>query len=158
MKDEIRLRSVMEADLPFLFAYQLDREANYMAAFTAKDPTDREAFEAKWARILGDEGVVARVVLVKGKVAGSFLCFDMFGRRQVGYWLGRDWWGRGIATAGLGLFLEEVGERPLYAQVAYDNYGSLRVLAKCGFERWGMERGMALGRGEEIDEVVMILR
>jgi RimJ/RimL family protein N-acetyltransferase len=51
----------------------------------------------------------------------------------VGYWLGRSYWGRGIATRALALFLPLVPARPLYAHVASHNTGSMRVLVKCGF-------------------------
>src|ERR1700730_10727135 len=41
---EVLLRDVMSSDLPIFFEQQLDSDANHMAAFTAKDPTDRDAF------------------------------------------------------------------------------------------------------------------
>jgi hypothetical protein len=52
MPNQLLLRNVLSADLPIFFEYQLDQEANYMAAFTAKDPGDQEAFMAHWNRIL----------------------------------------------------------------------------------------------------------
>jgi RimJ/RimL family protein N-acetyltransferase len=51
----------------------------------------------------------------------------------VGYWVGREFWGRGIATRALAAFLDEVSERPIYAGVADTNLASIRVLEKCGF-------------------------
>jgi hypothetical protein len=52
MSNELVLRNVANNDLPIFFEYQLDQEANYMAAFTAKDPTNQEAFMAHWYSIL----------------------------------------------------------------------------------------------------------
>ena len=49
---ELILRDVEPGDLTAFFEYQLDPAANHMAAFTAKDPTDREAFDARWERVL----------------------------------------------------------------------------------------------------------
>ena len=46
MANELFLRNVVNDDLPLFFEYQLDPEASYMAAFTAKDPTNQEAFRA----------------------------------------------------------------------------------------------------------------
>jgi RimJ/RimL family protein N-acetyltransferase len=68
------------------------------------------------------------------------LSFVRDGERQVGYWIARDRWGRGIATAALTALLEQVTERPLCARVAAHNRGSLRVLEKCGFRLVGEER------------------
>jgi RimJ/RimL family protein N-acetyltransferase len=75
----------------------------------------------------------------------------------VSYWLGKEYWGKGIATEALGLFLGIIEERPLYARAAKDNAASIRVLEKCGFVISGCERGFANARGEEIDEVVLVL-
>ena len=45
MTNDVLLRDVTEADLPIFFEQQ-DSAANHMAAFTAKDPADRDAFMA----------------------------------------------------------------------------------------------------------------
>jgi RimJ/RimL family protein N-acetyltransferase len=81
----------------------------------------------------------------------------MFGEREVSYWIARKHWGKGLATAALGAFLEEVTIRPLQARVAHDNMGSLRVLQKCGFVITGRDKYFANGRGEEIEEIIVKL-
>jgi RimJ/RimL family protein N-acetyltransferase len=86
------------------------------------------------------------------------LCFERAGKREVGYWLGSAYWGRGIATAALAALLREVTGRPLYAYVARSNVGSIRVLEKCGFTRIGSERHVDEQMGEEIDEALLELR
>jgi RimJ/RimL family protein N-acetyltransferase len=58
----------------------------------------------------------------------------MDGQREVGYWVGRDFWGRGLATKALKIFLEIEETRPLYGVVAVHNIASQRVLEKCGFK------------------------
>jgi RimJ/RimL family protein N-acetyltransferase len=133
---DVRLRDVIEEDLPFFFEHQRDPEADRMVPFT---PRDREAFEAHWARILEDETVIKRTVLVDGRVAGNVVCFDQAGERLVGYWIGREHWGRGVATRALSEFLGQVKERPLHARVAKRNVASIRVLEKCGFTLAGEE-------------------
>jgi RimJ/RimL family protein N-acetyltransferase len=154
----VRLRDVIEGDLPTLFEQQLDEEANYMAAFTRKDPADREAFMAHWNKILGDETITIRSILFNGQLAGSILTHAWFGEPEISYWLGKEFWGKGIATQALKAFLEEVTERPLYARTAKDNRASLRVLEKCGFTINGEDKGFANARGEEVEEFILVLR
>jgi L-fuculose-phosphate aldolase len=126
----VRLREVAEADLPILFEHQADPEAARLAAFPSRD---REAFLAHWARILADPQVTARTILFEGQVAGNIVGFERSGRRLVGYWIGREYWGRGVASRALALFLRQEPTRPLYAHVARHNIASRRVLEKCGF-------------------------
>lgn len=92
-----------------------------------------EAFYAHWQKIMADPANILRTIMWEGQVAGNVVSFIMEGRREVGYWLGREFWGRGIATAALQLFLEEINERPLFAFTAHSNPASARVLQKCGF-------------------------
>ena len=153
----VRLREVIENDLPTFFEQQLDEEANYMAAFTRKDPADRGAFMAHWVKILADEGITIRSILFEGQLAGSVLSHAWFGEPEVSYWLGKEFWGKGIATQALALFLGEAKERPLYARTAKDNIASLRVLEKCGFKISGEDQGFANARGEEVEEYILTL-
>jgi len=157
---DVRLRDVTDGDLPLFFEQQLDPVANRMAAFTAKNPSDRDAFAAKWAKILGDQAATKKTILVGGRVAGNVLSFvaPWSGKPEVSYWLGREYWGKGIATEALSQFLRHVRTRPLYARVAKDNIGSIRVLEKCGFAVVGEEKGYANARGEEVGEFVLELR
>jgi RimJ/RimL family protein N-acetyltransferase len=151
---DVRLRDVTESDLPVFFAHQLDPDANRMAALTARD---RAAFMAHWANILDDGTIAKKTVLVDGQVAGNVLSFDRLGEREVGYWIGREYWGKGVATRALAAFLEEEPTRPLYARVAKENVGSIRVLEKCGFTIVGEDRGDADGRGPTVEEVILSL-
>jgi len=150
----VELRDVTEDDLPILFEQQWDPVANEMAAFPARD---RDAFIDHWLKhVIGDETVVRKVILFDGVVAGNVISFERDGVREVGYWIARAHWGKGIATAALGQFLSFISERPLYAYVAKHNVGSLRVLQKCGFEISGERRGLPY-EGREIDDIILIL-
>src|SRR5687767_1780166 len=135
MTSDVLLRDVIEDDLPIFFEQQQDPAANRMAAFTAKDPADRVAFTAKWAKILGDESITKRTILFGGQVAGNVSAFvaPWSGKLEVTYWIGREFWGKGIATRALAALLRAVKTRPLYARAAKDNIASLRVLEKCAF-------------------------
>lgn len=130
MKIELQLRDITDSDLPIFFEQQNDPVANEMAAFPARD---RDAFMAHWTKIRLKENVLLKTILYNGEVAGNIVSFDMEGKREVGYWLGRDFWGKGIATLALSEFLQCENTRPLYGYVARHNVGSRRVLEKCGF-------------------------
>jgi RimJ/RimL family protein N-acetyltransferase len=156
-KINLKLRPVVDADLPIFFEQQLDPEANWMAAFTAKDPTDRAAFDTHWGKVLADPGIIIRTILVDGQVAGSVLCHAWGGEPELSYWLGKEYWGRGIATQALAMFLEVVHERPVYARVARDNIASIRVLEKNNFQQSGEGKWFSNARGKEIDELVWVL-
>ena len=155
--DDVTLRAVRDDDLPIFFEQQRDPEANQMAAFTSRNPDDRDAFMAHWARIRGDATNINRTILAGRQVAGNIACFRDFGELEIGYWLGREFWGRGIATRALAAFLRELPMRPLHARVAQDNVASLRVLQKCGFTITGEDKGYAPARGEITAEYVLTL-
>jgi RimJ/RimL family protein N-acetyltransferase len=124
------LRDVTEDDLPIFFEDQLDPVAAEMAAFASRD---RDAFTAHWTRILNDETTIAKTIVFDDQVAGNIVSFDHAGKREVGYWIGRRFWGRGVATGALTAFLDLDARRPLHAGVATHNVASIRVLEKCGF-------------------------
>jgi len=154
MTSDVRLRDVTDADLPIFFEQQLDPDANRMAAFPARD---RQAFTAHWTKILGDPTIIIKTILFDGQVAGNIVSFEQSGKPLVGYWLGKEYWGRGIATKALSEFLGHVTARPLYAHVARHNIASIRVLEKCGFTISGYDKGFANARGEEVEEVILKL-
>ncbi|MEV5354743.1 GNAT family N-acetyltransferase [Streptomyces sp. NPDC086081] len=153
---DVELRAVHDSDLPVFFRQLNDPEALHMAAFTPADPSDRDAFDAHWARIRSSADVV-RTVLADGDVVGSAAVYGVPGEREVTYWIDRAYWGKGVATAALRALLTEVPERPLYARAASDNAGSLRVLEKCGFRAVASAGGFAQARGAEIEETVLVL-
>jgi RimJ/RimL family protein N-acetyltransferase len=155
MSGDVFLRDVTNDDLAVFFTQQLDPEANYMAAFTAKDPADRAAFSTHWAKIRSDDGIIKKTILWDDQIAGSILVFPDQGRLEVGYWLGKEYWGRSIATRALLELLEEVKTRPLYARVAKDNVASLHVLQKCGFVVISEDVGYSYARRRDVEEFVL---
>ena len=157
-EDVVALRDVTHADLPLFFAHQQDAAANHMAAFTAKDPADWNAFQAHWIRIQDDDENTNQTILYNGKVIGHVSSFDQMGQREVTYWLDRAYWGRGLATKALKEFLRRFTVRPLFARAVKDHAASLRVLAKCGFVVVGEDSGFANARGQEVEEFILELR
>ena len=156
---DLLLRDVVEDDLPQFFDFQLDPQANHMAAFTARDPSDREAFTAHWNKIMADPELIQKTIVCDGQVVGSIGSYEESGKPEVTYWIGTAYWGQGIATRALKAFLEQTNTtRPIYARVAKDNLGSRRVLEKCGFKVIGESKGYAKARGEEIEELLLELK
>ena len=154
---DVLLREIHEDDLDIFFEQQKDPQANYMAAFTREDAADRDAFEAHWKKIMHDDTIKIKTILYKGETAGSVLSYIQSGETEVSYWIGKAYWGKGIASAALKAFLEIQKRRPLYARAAGDNRGSIRVLEKNGFVQTGSALGFANARGMEIEEVIMRL-
>lgn len=126
------LREVRTDDLDAFFEHQREPEANEMAIFPARD---RETFDAHWRRMLADDSLIKKTIVHEGEVAGNIGSWQQEGKRLVGYWIGREFWGKGLATRALTEFVEEVPQRPLHAWVAATNVGSIRVLEKSGFVR-----------------------
>lgn len=113
MTDRVALRAITAGDLPILFEQQRAPAAGWMAAFTAKDPSDWDAFNAHWVKVLADPAVTNRIILADGQVAGSIACHAWFGEPEVSYGLGQEFWGRCIATRALALcFASGVAEAP----------------------------------------------
>jgi len=152
MSPSILLRDVTASDLPIFFEQQLDPEATAMAAFPSRN---KESFMAHWARIMKDDSNVLRTILFDGQVAGNIVSWKQAGEREVGYWIGREYWGKGIATRALMELLEIVKTRPLRAHVAKHNIASRRVLEKCGFEVIGMEWVLDEEGNQQVEEFIL---
>ena len=152
MNHQVRLRDIERNDLPTLFEHQRDPDATRMAAFPARD---REAFDAHWERnILGNPATITQTILVDDDVAGYICSWPQDGIRLVGYWIGKEYWGQGVATRALSGFLCLVTDRPLHAHVVKHNVGSIRVLEKCGFRA----EASADVAGDGVVELVLVLQ
>jgi RimJ/RimL family protein N-acetyltransferase len=154
MTGNVKLRDIQESDLAIFFEQQRDPLANQMAAFLARD---WDLFTAHWAKIMKDEAIVLKTILYEQQVAGNLVSFELSGEREVGYWLGREFWGKGIATRALAAFLTEVKTRPLFAHVAKHNIASLRVLEKCGFMLAGEEKNFSVVQGKPVEGLILRL-
>jgi RimJ/RimL family protein N-acetyltransferase len=130
MKPEVTLRDVEPGDLPILFEHQRDPVAVSLVVFRSRE---RAEFDEHWAKILADDACLKKTIVADGQVAGHIGSFGRDGKREVGYWIDRALWGRGIMSEALPAFLRLEQTRPLYAGVAPHNLGSIRVLQKCGF-------------------------
>jgi|SRR5262245_4205483 len=150
----VGLRSVEDRDLDMFFDHQTDPQAVEMAAFPARD---HDQFAAHWAKVRADEANVVRTIVADGMVAGYICSWQENGQQLLGYWVGREFWGRGVATQALALLVDEVSIRPLYAHVAVHNAGSIRVLDKCGFRRDRVQEAKAPAPEEGVEELIFML-
>ncbi len=156
-EQQLTLRPARPEDLDAFFEQQLDPEAQHMAAFT-RPVDDREAFRTQWEPRLNSDQNIVRTIWFEGEIAGYMLSYDNAEdeRTEVAYWLGKNYWGRGIAARALRAFIEaEFPAQTLYARAAKDNVRSLRVLEKCGFTTAGEQTGFAHARGRETAEYVL---
>jgi RimJ/RimL family protein N-acetyltransferase len=132
MSADVRLRPVEDDDIELFWQFEQDEEANRRAAFPSRP---RERFMPHWAKIRADPEKLLRTVLADGEVAGNVVSWHQDGKQWLGYWLGRDYWGRGVGTRAVRLFLDEMTIRPMYADPVEGNTGSVRLLEKLGFSR-----------------------
>lgn len=153
-KLDIKLRPTEIADLDTLFQFQLDKEGGYLAAFMPKDPTDKIAYLTKHTKLLSDPTVNNQTILVDNVIVGSVAKFVMEGDAEITYWLDKKFWGQGIATKALKNFLAIETTRPIFGRVAFDNFGSQKVLEKCGFDKVGSDKGFANARQMEVEEFI----
>lgn len=153
-KYEIELRPTTVADLDILFQFQLDLEGRHLAAFMSQDSTHKEAYLAKYTRLLNDPTVNNQTIIADSEIVGSIAKFVMEGDAELTYWIDRQFWGKGVATNALKNFLNLETARPLFGRVAFDNLGSQKVLENCGFVKIGTDRGFANARQAEIEEFI----
>jgi ribosomal-protein-alanine N-acetyltransferase len=151
---ELQLRKTEADDLEVLFLFQLNEEANKLAAFTSKDPTDKAAYLSKYIKLLSDPTVNNLTIIVDNTIAGSIAKFEIEGDAEITYWIDKNFWGKGIATTALKQFLGIENTRPIFGRVAFDNHRSQRVLENCGFVKIGTDRGFANARQMEIEEFI----
>lgn len=154
---DIKLIKTVGEDLHALFQIQLDKEANHLAAFTSMDPSDKATYMEKYSRLISEPTINNMTIWRNNSIVGSIAKYVMDDEAEITYWIDRKFWGHGIATTALKMFLESELVRPIKGRVAFDNYGSQRVLEKCGFIRTGKDKGFANARQIEIEEFIYTL-
>jgi RimJ/RimL family protein N-acetyltransferase len=151
---DILLRPTRVSDLEKLFIFQLDEEANHLAAFTSKDPTDKVAYIDKYTKLVNDPTINNQTILMDNDIVGSIAKFEIDGDAEITYWIDKKFWGKGVATAALKKLLTIEKTRPIFGRVAFDNFGSQRVLEKAGFKKVGTDKGFANARQAETEEFI----
>lgn len=111
----ITLIKTEKDDLNALFQFQLDKEANYLAAFTSKDPNDKAAYIEKYTKHLTDPTINMRTIKANDEIIGSVAKFVRENDAEITYWIDKKFWGQGIATTALQHFLIIEKIRPIFA-------------------------------------------
>jgi RimJ/RimL family protein N-acetyltransferase len=116
-----------------------------------------------WLAIAADPGASIQLAIdLDGRAVGGVGVIAGEGiycaTAQFGYWLGEEYWGRGIATAAARALAERIGKERLFARLeaqVFDwNPASMRVLEKAGFKRDAVLRSAATKDGALIDTVL----
>ena len=108
----------------------------------------------KYTKLLNNPTVNNQTIILDNLIVGSIGKFLMEGDSEITYWIDRKFWGQGIATEALKNFLDIETSRPIFGRVAFDNFGSQKVLEKCGFVKIGSDKGFANARQAEIEELI----
>lgn len=154
MTSSIQLTKTKTEDLPSLYQFQLDKEANHLAAFTATNQNTEADYINKFTPFLSNPAINMFTIRTNNEIVGSIAKFMMDDEAELTYWIDRKFWGKGVATNALKEFLKIEQTRPIRGRVAFDNYGSQKVLEKCGFVKIGMDKGFANARQAEIEEYI----
>ena len=146
------------SDLETLFEFQLDKESGYLAAFIPKDHDNKKSYLNKYKKLLAEPTINNQTIFLDKNIVGSIAKFMMGGNAEITYWIDRKFWRQGIATKALKEFLTIETERPIFGRVVFDNFGSQKVLEKCGFIKIGTEKGFANARQMEVEEFIYKLK
>jgi len=129
-----------------------------IARMTARIPHPYSLIDAdQWIASIGDDEFV-RAIEHGGELIGAVgLIQRKPGQAEIGYWIGKPWWGNGFATEAARALMEycfdEVGITQLTAGHFVDNPASARVIAKLGFRRTGLGSTWCEARGSEVPTV-----
>ena len=106
-----------------------------------------------------------RAIVVNQEVAGVIGCFikdDVHCKCcEIGYWLGEDFWGKGIMTEAVKRMCREIFQSydvvRIFAEIFSDNAGSIRVLEKAGFQLEGKLKNSIYKNGKVSDSFIYAL-
>ena len=90
-------------------------------------------------KIIDDESILIRTIIWEDDIAGHVLSFILDGEREVSYWIGKDYWGKGIATEAVRLAeaygFEKLGLTRITIVMDTKNTGSEKVAIKAGYKK-----------------------
>ncbi len=155
----IELRDYKESDAAQLVELANNVNVSQYLVYTFPHPYTLD--DAVWWITAGsrENGAITKAVEYHGELIGSVGITPQAGWKshtaEIGYWLGEEFWGRGIATQVLERMTNEVfaGERwnKLFAPVLSPNQASMRVLEKNGYQLEGILRNEVIKNGQLFD-------
>ena len=147
--DRIMLRPWRESDAKALFKYASDPELGPRAGWPPHKSVEESLMvirtlfcgEGMWAVVWKETGEpIGCVGYLPSTSSNLKIETD---QAEVGYWIARPYWGKGICTEALGLVMDhcfgEKGFSTLWGTYFPSNPASGRVMEKCGFTDTGRE-------------------
>ena len=167
--ERLLVRLVSESDLPALFDVNSNEEVTALLPYaTWKSMADGQAWLERMKGMQATGLALQFVVVLKstGLAIGTCLLFrfeETSARAELGYVLGRGFWGQGLMREALealiGCAFGTIGLRRLEAEVDTRNQSSARLLQRLGFTKEGLLRQRWVAKGEAKDvEMFGLLR
>jgi RimJ/RimL family protein N-acetyltransferase len=119
----------------------------------------------QWMNHIKDHQPVQNLaILYNGMVVGNIGCKlqeDVYRKSiEIGYFVGEEYWGKGIATAAIDLFVQYLVHHfqpiRIYAEVFAHNQSSMKALRKNGFILESIRRKAAIKNNEMVDDYVWV--
>jgi ribosomal-protein-alanine N-acetyltransferase len=155
----ITLRELRSSDLDRLVRLANNENVSRYLMDTFPYPYTRS--DGEWWIGIGSkqDGGIVRAIEFGGEFAGSIGITPQSGWRdhvgEIGYWVGEEFWGKGIATWALGQMTDfgfaSRQLQKLCAPVLAPNAASMRVLAKCGYALEGVLKSEVRKHGRYFD-------
>ena len=147
--ERLTLRPWMESDAEALFKYASDPEVGPRAGWPPHKSVEESleiirtvfSMEGMWAVTLkGTDEAIGSVGYLPASASNLPIEAD---HAEVGYWIARPYWGKGICTEAMEKVIDycfhEKGFTVLWGDYFPENPASGRVMEKCGFEDTGAE-------------------
>ena len=163
--ERVRLRPVLEDDLPTLAQWEMDLGRSVMLLERVAPPSEAAARErlAKWSANEGDD-LGFTIVALDGPqpLVGHIIVFGIRAKDRlatIGIALGREYTGRGYGTDAMriivGYGFRELGLHRIQLSVAQYNPAGIRAYEKAGFVEEGRRRESVWHDGRWYDEIQM---
>jgi RimJ/RimL family protein N-acetyltransferase len=155
----ISLRELLPSDSSRLVSLANNENVSRYLVYTF--PYPYTTADADWWISTGSKqnAAITRVIVYSGEFVGLVGITPQAGWRdhlaEIGYWLGTQYWGKGIATSALRQMTDygfvNLRVKKLYAPVLAPNIASMGVLAKCGYQLEGIMKSEVQKSGRFYD-------
>ena len=157
----VALRPFRQTDIQGLIAYLNDSDVTrFITDAIARPYTEKDAVE--WIEFSAGNELI-KAIDFDGQFVGCISAtpgkFEYAKSVELGYWIGRRHWQKGIATLALSAFCRQLFATTdihrMFVSVVVDNTASIRVLEKNGFVQEGVLRQVSYKEGRFFDEKIM---
>ena len=154
----VTLRSFQLSDVPWLVRYLNHDEVTHH--ITDAIPSPYTEADAHWWLDHSHSTTLIKAIDYEGQLVGCISAevgdFEYNRSAELGYWVGREHWNKGIATAAVHQFMKQLFEQTdlvrLFVSVVSVNKASIRVLSKNGFSLDGELKMASFRQGKFYDE------